>query len=29
VNDWHFRSDPDDFKYLNKPAHGQGARHAE
>ena len=27
VNDWHFRSTPDDFKYLNKPAHGQGAHH--
>ena len=27
VNDWHFRSDPEDFKFLNKPAHGEGAHH--
>ncbi|SDO43011.1 multidrug efflux pump [Rhodoferax sp. OV413] len=27
VNDWHFRSTPDDFKSLNKPAHGEGAQH--
>ncbi len=27
VNDWNFRSTPDDFKYLNKPAHGEGAHH--
>ena len=29
VNDWNFRSTPDDYKYLNKPAHGEGAHHAE
>ena len=29
VNDWNFRSTPEDYKYLNKPAHGQGAHHAE
>ena len=22
VNDWNFRSTPDDYKFLNKPAHG-------
>jgi HAE1 family hydrophobic/amphiphilic exporter-1/multidrug efflux pump len=27
VNDWHFRSTPDDYKFLNKPAHGEGAHH--
>ena len=27
VNDWHFRSTPEDFKLLNKPAHGEGAHH--
>ncbi len=27
VNDWHFRSKPEDFKFLNKPAHGEGAHH--
>ncbi|MDR7377261.1 hydrophobe/amphiphile efflux-1 (HAE1) family protein [Rhodoferax ferrireducens] len=27
VNDWNFRSTPDDFKSLNKPAHGEGAQH--
>jgi len=27
VNDWHFRSTTEDFKFLNKPAHGQGAHH--
>jgi hydrophobe/amphiphile efflux-1 (HAE1) family protein len=27
VNDWHFRSQPEDYQYLNKPAHGQGAPH--
>ena len=27
VNDWHFRSKPEDFIYLNKPAHGEGAHH--
>ncbi|MBT9505166.1 multidrug efflux RND transporter permease subunit [Rhodoferax sp.] len=27
VNDWHFRSQPEDFKYLNKPAHGEGVHH--
>jgi len=27
VNDWHFRSTPDDFKNLNKPVHGEGAHH--
>jgi hydrophobe/amphiphile efflux-1 (HAE1) family protein len=27
VNDWHFRSTADDFKFLNKPAHGEGAHH--
>ncbi|MEO8118685.1 MAG: multidrug efflux RND transporter permease subunit [Rhodoferax sp.] len=27
VNDWHFRSQPEDYQYLNKPAHGQGAQH--
>jgi HAE1 family hydrophobic/amphiphilic exporter-1/multidrug efflux pump len=27
VNDWHFRSQPEDFIYLNKPAHGEGAHH--
>ena len=27
VNDWHFRSRPEDYQYLNKPAHGQGAPH--
>jgi HAE1 family hydrophobic/amphiphilic exporter-1/multidrug efflux pump len=27
VNDWHFRSTPEDFKFLNKPAHGEGAHH--
>ncbi len=29
VNDRHFRSKPEDYQYLNKPAHGQGAHHAE
>ncbi len=28
VNDWNFRSTPEDFESLNKPAHGQGAQHA-
>ena len=28
VNDWHFRSQPEDFKNLNKPLHGEGAPHA-
>ena len=28
VNDWHFRSTPDDFKNLNKPVHLPGAHHA-
>jgi multidrug efflux pump subunit AcrB len=27
VNDWNFRSKPEDFKDLNKPAHGEGAHH--
>ena len=27
VNDWHFRSTPDDFKSLSKPAQGEGAHH--
>jgi hydrophobe/amphiphile efflux-1 (HAE1) family protein len=27
VNDWHFRSQPEDYQYLNKPAHGHGAQH--
>jgi multidrug efflux pump subunit AcrB len=27
VNDWHFRSTPDDYKYMSKPAHGEGAHH--
>jgi hydrophobe/amphiphile efflux-1 (HAE1) family protein len=27
VNDWHFRSTPEDFKNLNKPVHLQGAQH--
>jgi hydrophobe/amphiphile efflux-1 (HAE1) family protein len=29
VNDWHFRSSSDDYKYQNKPAHGPGAHHVE
>jgi len=29
VNDWHFRSKPEDYRYLNKPAHGEGAHHVE
>jgi hydrophobe/amphiphile efflux-1 (HAE1) family protein len=28
VNDWHLRSQPEDYKFLNKPAHGAGAHHA-
>jgi multidrug efflux pump subunit AcrB len=27
VNDWNFRSTPEDFASLDKPAHGQGAQH--
>lgn len=27
VNDWNFRSAPEDFKNLNKPAHGEGVHH--
>lgn len=28
VTDWHLRTKPDDFKYLNQPAHGpEGAHH--
>jgi multidrug efflux pump subunit AcrB len=27
VNDWNFRSTPEDFQSLNKPAHGEGAQH--
>jgi HAE1 family hydrophobic/amphiphilic exporter-1/multidrug efflux pump len=27
VNDWNFRSTPEDFESLNKPAHAQGAQH--
>ena len=27
VNDWHFRSTPDDFKSLSKPAQGEGVHH--
>jgi hypothetical protein len=26
-DDWNFRSKPEDFKDLNKPAHGEGAHH--
>jgi multidrug efflux pump subunit AcrB len=29
VNDWHFRSSPEDFTHLNQPTHGAGAHHAE
>ena len=27
VNDWNFRSTPEDFASLNKPVHSQGAQH--
>jgi HAE1 family hydrophobic/amphiphilic exporter-1/multidrug efflux pump len=27
VNDWHFRSADDDYKYVGKPVHGEGAHH--
>jgi hydrophobe/amphiphile efflux-1 (HAE1) family protein len=27
VNDWHFRSSPEDFTHLNQPTHGAGAPH--
>jgi HAE1 family hydrophobic/amphiphilic exporter-1/multidrug efflux pump len=27
VNDWNFRSRPEDFASLNKPVHGEGAQH--
>ena len=27
VNDWNFRSTPDDFKNLNKPLHNLGVHH--
>jgi Cu/Ag efflux pump CusA len=27
VNDWNFRSNPEDFDSVNKPAHGEGAAH--
>ena len=27
VNDWNFRSTPEDFQGLNRPAHGEGAQH--
>nr|WP_315226195.1 multidrug efflux RND transporter permease subunit [uncultured Albidiferax sp.] len=27
VNDWHFRSNPEDYASLDKPAHGEGAQH--
>jgi hydrophobe/amphiphile efflux-1 (HAE1) family protein len=27
VNDWNFRSNPEDYASLNKPAHGEGADH--
>jgi HAE1 family hydrophobic/amphiphilic exporter-1/multidrug efflux pump len=27
VNDWNFRSTNDDFKFVGKPVHGEGAHH--
>jgi hydrophobe/amphiphile efflux-1 (HAE1) family protein len=27
VNDWNFRSTQDDYKYVGKPVHGEGAHH--
>jgi hydrophobe/amphiphile efflux-1 (HAE1) family protein len=27
VNDWNFRSTPQDFKFVGKPVHGEGAHH--
>jgi HAE1 family hydrophobic/amphiphilic exporter-1/multidrug efflux pump len=29
VNDWNFRSTPDDYKYQNKPAHGPDVHYVE
>ena len=27
VNDWNFRSTPQDFKFVGKPVHGAGVHH--
>jgi hydrophobe/amphiphile efflux-1 (HAE1) family protein len=29
VNDWHFRSEPEDYTHLNQITHGAGAHHVE